>query len=339
MSSSRLLLFLIIATGVLACEKIAIEDYKNDSPQAIFKEAWTFADHYYSFFELKGVDWDSVYTEYEDRISQDMNGVELFDVLAEMFYLLEDGHVNLRSGFDRSRYWEWYLGAPENFDYSVIERHYFQNRQRFIGPFQAVAFDSIAYVYLGSFGSSFSDSQLDLLIRSFQDAKGMIIDVRNNGGGSSSLAKKLAARFTTESVLVGRKRYKNGPGPIEFSEWEEMRLDPYDSDPDSEVNYTKPVAVLVNRKSYSATNSFVQHMDALDNVTLIGDQSGGGAGTPKFTELANGWILRLSATQKVMPDGYQVEQGIPPDIEIDITEQDMEENEDTILEFALEFLQ
>lgn len=330
-----ILLIIIILSG---CETIAFDEYQNTSPKAIFDEAWTFADHYYSFFDVKGVDWDSVYGAYEPVLRPDMNSIELFDLLGGMFDLLKDGHVNLRSGFDWSRYWQWYLGAPENFDYAVIDRHYFQDRQRFIGPFQSILFDSIAYAYLGSFSSEFSDSQLDLMMRSFQDSKGMIIDVRNNGGGSASLAEKLAARFTDKVVTVGKTRFKNGPGAGEFSEWEDVQLEPYKNDSDSEVIYTKPVVVLMNRKSYSATNSFIQYMNELENVTLIGDRSGGGAGTPKYTELANGWILRLSSTQFVTPRGDQIEQGIFPDIKVNITEKDKRENKDGILEYALNYL-
>ena len=45
----------------------------------------------------------------------------------------------------------------------------------------------------------------------------------------------------------------------------------------------KPIVVLVNRHSYSATNFFSAYMSTLPNVTLIGDQSGGGGGVPRMT--------------------------------------------------------
>lgn len=339
MKSSYICAFILLIIMVQGCERVTFEEYQRDDPQAIFDEAWTFADRHYSYFDLKGVDWDSVYNVYSPRIRPDMGQVELFDLLAEMFYLLKDGHVNLRSAFDRSRYWEWYLNAPENFDYSIIERYYFQDRQRYIGPFQAIIIDSIGYVYLSSFGSEFSSGHLDLLMQSFQNTKGMIVDVRNNGGGSGSRAKRWAERYITSSLTVGRERYKSGPGDNSFSPWKEEILEPYNSDPSSVHNYTKPVVVLANRKSYSATNFFVQYMSEMDQMTVIGDRTGGGAGTPKFTELANGWILRLSTTQFQNTAGRDIESGVPVDIEVNITEEDRAENEDTILEFAIDFLQ
>lgn len=320
-----------------ACEEVVFDEYENSDPHAIFDEAWTFADHYYSYFDLKGVDWDSVYHVYKPQVRSDMDDVELFDLLSEMFYGLEDGHVNLRSPFDRSRYWEWYLNAPENFDYSVLEREYFTNEHRFIGPFETLILDSIAYTYLGSFSSEFSEEQLNLLIQSFEGTKGVIVDVRNNGGGSSNNAKRLASRFISESLLVGQRRHKNGPEKNAFSEWEDVTLKSAAED-DAPV-YDKPVVVLANRKSYSATNFFVQYMSEMEGVTIIGNRTGGGAGTPKFTELANGWILRLSATQFRNTEGRDIESGVPVDIELNITEEDRNRRKDTFLEYALRFLQ
>jgi C-terminal processing protease CtpA/Prc len=76
----------------------------------------------------------------------------------------------------------------------------------------------------------------------------------------------------------------------------------------------KPIVVLVNRHSYSATNFFSAYMSTLPNVTLIGDQSGGGGGVPVSFELPNGWKFRISATRTYLPDGYNIERGIEPDI-------------------------
>jgi len=74
------------------------------------------------------------YNRYRPLVQNNMGTVELYDIYAAMLCKLKDGHVNLVSSFDRSRNWEWYLNSPENFYYSIIERHYFKNRQRYIRP-------------------------------------------------------------------------------------------------------------------------------------------------------------------------------------------------------------
>ena len=45
-----------------------------------------------------------------------------------------------------------------------------------------------------------------------------------------------------------------------------------------------------------------------------GDESGGGGGVPVSFELPNGWKFRISATRTYLPDGYNIEKGIEPDI-------------------------
>ena len=49
-------------------------------PTAVFEEAWTFVDREYSFFEFKGVDWDSIHDVYSPMVNHDLDDEELFDV-------------------------------------------------------------------------------------------------------------------------------------------------------------------------------------------------------------------------------------------------------------------
>ena len=55
---------------------------------------------------------------------------------------------------------------------------------------------------------------------------GLILDIRDNGGGNVETAEKIASRFTDERVLTGYSCYKNGPGHNDFSKWEENWLEP-----------------------------------------------------------------------------------------------------------------
>ena len=327
-----------IATAFLfcSCEQIFVEDTEGSDPNVVFDEAWHFAHDYYSYFELKDVDWEDLKDKYGRQIRPDMSDQTLFDLLAEMFLELKDGHVNLVADFNRSRYIGWYFEAPENFDYSVLERSYFEGEQEFIGPFEFHAFGDIGYCYLGSFGRDMTEGHLDALMNQFEDKKAVIIDVRNNGGGSGMQALKLAGRFTTENRTVARRRAKNGPAAKDFTEWQNVNLKAVENPSKGFLN--KPVVVLTNRRCYSATNSFVQYMRELPDVTLIGDRTGGGAGTPKYTELPNGWILRVSATQTQSPIGAELEAGIPPDVAREAPESSLASGRDEILDFALDYL-
>ncbi len=299
-----------------SCEKLFMEPDKPADPETIFEEIWTFADTHYSFFEEKDVDWDEVYERYRPKIYEGMTSIELFDVCADMLYELKDGHVNLVSSFDRSRYWKWYLDSPENFYYSIIERHYFKDNQRYLGPFQFLNMGDIIYVYYQSFGNTISDGDMNLLIANLKNKEGLIIDVRNNGGGSTENARRMASRFTNYRYFVGYNLIKYGPDHEAFRE-NKVFISPF-----AGPRFTGDIVVLTNRKSYSATTYFAQYMNVLENVTLVGDTTGGGGGLPAFYDLPNGWQLRVSSSRFLDPGRNSIESGIPPDYQIDIDEEE-----------------
>lgn len=319
-----------LTLGLSACEMLLMDDDPADDPVTNFEALWQELDRGYAFFEFKNVDWDSVYRVFRPRVNSNTRTLELFNVMSDMLYTLRDGHVNLEAGFNRSRNWEWYLNYPDNYDGNLIERQYLRNRQWYTGPLIHTIIDSIGYLRYGSFTQRFDASYIDLVIARFSNLKGMIIDVRSNGGGFSSMADLLASRFADRQRLAYRSMVKNGPGRRDFS----APVDVYIK-PEGERQFTKPVIILTNRRSYSATTFFVAKMLALPHVRIVGDWTGGGAGTPVGAELPNGWTVRYSATQTLLPNGFNIEDGIPPHIRVDMTEADRLQGKDTILERAL----
>lgn len=316
-----------------SCEKALLGKDTEGSPPAVFDILWQDVNDRYSYFEEKSINWDSIGRVYRSRIDASMSDHELFDLLAEMLFALEDGHVNLVSDFDRSRNWDWYLDFPPNFNENIVQRNYLKRDYRLIGPFRAQMLDEILYVYYGSFGNTLEEAHLDALMKLAAGVKGLIIDIRQNGGGSLSNAGRLASCLTGERLLYARSRTKTGPGRNDFSEWEDLYIEPRNG-----IRYEGKVAVLTNRYSYSAANSFAQMARILPDVVLLGDRTGGGGGTPVYGELPNGWTYRFSATQSISPDGEHLEFGIPVDIAVDLAPDDDAEGTDTIIERALEWL-
>ena len=329
-----LLILALAAAGLSSCERFFMPVRPEVSPAVIFDEVWTFADTHYSFFDLKGVDWDQIHQEYHPQVRPDMDDPELFDLLAEMLYELRDGHVNLRSPFDLSRYWEWYLGYPQNFDADLLEREYFRGDQEYAGPFVVYDFGDVVYARYASFASPVEPGHLDSLFTRFADRSGFVLDVRNNGGGSGSNAYAIANRLVEARNVRGYQEYKSGPGRDDFTAAQEVAISP----PVDAVLWLKPFVVLTNRSSYSATNLFVSLVKGLEQVAVVGDTTGGGGGNPAFTELSNGWLLRVSAHRLFTNDGLNVELGIPPDTAVDMHPADAAAGEDTILETALAFI-
>ena len=163
--------------------------------------------------------------------------------------------------------------------------------------------------------------------------QGLIIDIRNNGGGMLTNAERLAARFCQEKTLVGYYQHKTGPGHNDFSQMEARYLEP-----SSNLRWNKPAIVLTNRHVYSAANEFAVYMKTLPNVRLVGDHTGGGAGMPFNSSLPCGWSVRFSAVPMFDAQKQSTEFGINPDYQVGLTMADYVKGEDTMIEFARHLL-
>lgn len=291
------------------------EEQFDNSPKGNFEALWKIMDEGYCFFEYKDIDWDAVYRKYEPMITEDMSQDGLFEVLGNMLGELKDGHVNLYSASDMSRYWSWHEDYPRNFDILTIENRYLGNSYRIAGGMKyTILSDNIGYVYYEDFSRAVGEGNLDEMLAYFAPCNGIIFDVRDNGGGTLTYAERIAARFTNEKVHTGYIMHKTGPGHNQFSQPKPVYVEP-----SNRIRWQKPVAVLTNRSAYSTTNEFANIMRYMPNAVLIGDRTGGGAGLPFTSELPNGWGVRFSASPHLDAEKNHIEFGIEPDIKIDIT--------------------
>lgn len=291
------------------------EEQFDNSPKGNFEALWKIMDEGYCFFEYKDIDWDAVYRKYEPMITEDMSQDGLFEVLGNMLGELKDGHVNLYSASDMSRYWSWHEDYPRNFDILTIENQYLGNSYRIAGGMKyTILSDNIGYVYYEDFSRAVGEGNLDEMLAYFAPCNGIIFDVRDNGGGTLTYAERIAARFTNEKVHTGYIMHKTGPGHNQFSQPKPVYVEP-----SNRIRWQKPVAVLTNRSAYSTTNEFANIMRYMPNAVLIGDRTGGGAGLPFTSELPNGWGVRFSASPHLDAEKNHIEFGIEPDIKIDLT--------------------
>ena len=308
-------------------------EWKND-PYGNFDALWTILDEHYCFFAYKNVDWQEVRQRYRAKIHGGISSRELFDLCSDMLKELQDGHTNLISTFDVSRYWIWEQ-YPINYDERLIDEHYLHfDYRRASGLKYQILSNNFAYVYYGDFANGIGDGNLDVILNGVATSDGLVIDVRNNGGGYLTNVETLVGRFIDERTYAGSIQHKNGTGHNDFSEPYDYYFEPARG----RVHYNKPVVVLANRGSFSATNNFVSIMKSLPNVTVVGDVTGGGCGLPFNSELPNGWSVRFSSAPITGPDGKLTEFGVEPDVKVDMTEADAALGKDTILETAFEIL-
>lgn len=309
------------------------EDEYGNSKRENFELLWKIIDERYCFFEYKDIDWNDIYNKYSERVTETMSNDDLFNTLGEMLAELKDGHVNLYATHNVARYWKWFEDYPDNFD-EKIQRNYIGTDYSIAGGMKyKVLEDSIGYIHYANFSSGVGESNLDQIIYRMYKCEGIIIDVRNNGGGLLTNVEKIASRFFEEKTLVGYIMYKDGKGHNDFSKPYAKYIEPSDR-----LRYKGKVVVLTNRKCYSATNDFVNAMTYAPNVTIIGDKTGGGSGLPQSSELPNGWSVRFSSSPSINAAKEQIEFGIDPDIKVDMSTEDMNNGIDSIIETARSFI-
>ena len=316
--------------GLTACQTSDEMTYSAD-PVDNIEALWQIIDTRYCYVEDRNVNWDTVHATYLEKAAAlpKNDAVAMFDLCAEMLNLLEDGHVNLYSPFDRSYSTAWYDSYPANFS-SYLQQKYLHDYRIAGGLYYCTIGDSIGYVYYSSFSTAISAGNISWVLRSFKDCKGLIIDVRNNGGGSMEYAYLLSSPFFMDDRIIGYWQHKTGPGHQDFSEMEELRSNASLCG----VKWQRPVVVLSNRRSYSATNMFINIMRYADHAVVIGGKSGGGGGMPLSYEIPCGWMVRFSSVRMFDAEKKDIEQGIEPDIPVNLTSSD----KDDIIEKAIEVI-
>ncbi|MFG6386784.1 MAG: S41 family peptidase [Muribaculaceae bacterium] len=319
--------------SLTACHDV--EKWDNDI-EGNFDALWTVLDRHYCFFEEKGIDWDSVYKEYRARITPETNSLQLYSICADMLNELRDGHVNLSAPFATSYYKKWWSDYPQNYDKRLVDQYYLHfGGLTKNGLTYAMLPDSTGYMRYPSFSYGMSDGTLDWALAMLHQCHGLIIDIRDNGGGDISTVETFVARFINERILAGYISHKSGPGHKDFSEPYPFYYEPA---PAPRIHWDKPVVVLTNRSTFSAANNFVSIMQYLPNVTIVGDNTGGGSGMPFSSEIPCGWSVRFSGSPVYDAHMQVTENGVAPDIHVDLNPDSAMVGIDTMLNTALSVL-
>lgn len=325
----------IILSLLFSCENALFEDnMASTNPNVNFEYLWNQCNEKYSYFELKGINWGDVKTKYTSKLYGGMSQDSLFNVLGAMLSELKDDHTNLISNFNVSRFGVKYLGQ-DNFDWRIVEDHYLNQDYYTSGPFKHNFIDNkqIGYVRFASFPGTIDGANLGFVLNRYKNTKGLILDLRENGGGAVRDVFSLLSRFVENKTLVNYSRIKTGPKHNDFSDDKPVYVEPYNG-----IRYINKVAVLTDRGTYSAGSFTSLATKALPNMMLIGDTTGGGLGLPNGGQLPNGWTYRFSITQALTLDkNPDYENGVPPDIRVLFNWNDL--SKDEIIERAILELQ
>ena len=174
-------------------------------------------DEHYCFFKQKDVDWNEIHFRYGAMVSDRMTDEELFSVCSDMLDELKDGHTNLSAPFATSYYKKWWSDYPQNYDARLVEESYFNFNYRSVGGVKyGILPENVGYMHYSSFSYALGEGNLDAILGYCVSCAALIVDVRDNGGGSMTNVEMLVGRFTDKSVLAGSICHKTGPGHDDF---------------------------------------------------------------------------------------------------------------------------
>ncbi len=339
----KVFILIISIISFSGCEKMFFEEDIPNTPLNNFEMFWSDFDKFYPSFEIKHIDWDSVYRINRPKITDQTSDIELYSVMSSMIRPLKDGHVTLVSNLGRCNsdtipadYYSKMRISPQNYLTAFVVNN--SNISSW-----SVKNYNIGYISINTFdvkGETFvyADNSfliIDDIIKQFKDKDGIIIDLRWNGGGLPTNVETVADRFTDTKRLYIRLRSKNGPGKSDFSEWIDCYIEPK-----GPAQYLKPVVVLTSKCTGSAAEWFALAMKTLPNTTIVGDTTAG-CFSPKIErELPNGWSFTLSSKIAVSASMVQYEGfGIPPDYKILNTISDLTDKRDAMLEKGIEIIE
>lgn len=175
-----------------------------------------------------------------------------------------------------------------------------------IGYLRLSAFDDITW-------DDFKDKYSKL---KNEDIEGLVLDLRNNPGGSLDVCLNIADTFLDEGVIVTTED-KNGNVITEKS----------DSNMDD-----IPMTVLINENSASASEILAGALKDRGRAKIIGTKSFGKGIVQKLFPLENGAGAKITISEYKTPNGEKINKvGVKPDIEIanDNLELDLNENDFT----------
>ena len=193
-------------------------------------------------------------------------------------------------------------------------------------PIEVKVPDDIQYIRLSSFISKNASSEIrDILVKS-RDKKGYILDLRSNPGGLLSNAVIMSRMFLrpNEVIVSTVDRYgyketvKSSGGKIT----------------------NKPLVVLINKGSASASEIFSGAMKDNHRATIVGEQSFGKGLVQEINKLPDDAGVNITIQRYLTPSGNDIhKKGITPDVVVKLTDENIKNKDDVQLKEAIKILE
>jgi len=222
----------------------------------------------------------------------------------------------------------------------------------------------MAYLALNSFGDRKIDTLFLDKLPELYKAKSLIIDLRNNGGGSTDIGRFILQYLTTDTLLYGSRNATRqhtaafkawgkftAAKDTTGSEWNKKALMSYEDNYFYNFDYQPfqnkldakriviPTVILTGYNTASAAEDFLIYADNQKHMKKIGQNTFGSTGQPFLFDMPGGGSARICTKKDTYPDGREfVGYGIKPDIEVIPTFKDYLQKKDATLLKAISYL-
>jgi hypothetical protein len=348
--------------------------------KAVFENFWNGMNNNYIFWDTDPTDWDEVYRHYQPLFAQldienknDIRTAYLY--FQEMTSTLIDCHFSLifNSYFNlptinpslerKKKSPDFHNPISRNFYFASVFSNYCDLENKAMGVengFMAVSAtieQKILYLYLSEFSLTEvywenPDNHIKQVLNNFfdllkdtADIKGVILDLRGNGGGYLSDLNILMGQMVDAKTEIGYTRCKTGDGRLDYSPW----IPAYITPAAGAKKITAPIVVLGDMFSASMAEMTIIAVNTLPNGYFIGEQTWGAQGPlidveAKFNSgifECRPFFEQVMMSSHALKDknGKQYENiGLKPLIEVKHNQQALNSGKDKQLEKAVELI-
>lgn len=186
--------------------------------------------------------------------------------------------------------------------------------------------NNIGYVKVNSFGEETGRDLRDQLRRLMsENPVGLVVDLRGNPGGYLNTAIEVVSQFIPEGVVMVER----------FGDGRERTFEAEGGGLATRI----PLVVLIDKGSASASEIVAGAVKDRGRGTLVGETSFGKGSVQQSHTLSDGGAVRITIARWLTPNGTWIhEEGIEPDIAIELTEDDRAADRDPQLDRAVELL-
>jgi carboxyl-terminal processing protease len=329
-------------TGFSSCQKVLLPAASNNAPTKNFDEMWKGYNEWYGTFEVRHINWDSLYNIYRPQVNDNMSNTALYNTLGQLITPLNDIHAFLQPTSDELPRYESNEfirthKVQQDFSIDVIKQNYLPTLTTVDENLQyGILNGNIGYIHFAAFDMpvKFYEQQMNTIMPALQNTRGIIVDIRNHGGGDDRVSRYVAGWFAQERKLFMTVCKRNGTARNNFTAPEYWYVEKQGS-----FQYAKPVRLLTTRWTASAGETFTWAMNTQAQVKQMGDTTAGGFTDVISRELPNGWLYFVGVGDYRNANGESEEgKGVPPSIRIINTKADIDARKDKVLEMAIEQL-